>query len=291
MNTLGIDISVWQDDNSTSQIFDPVKARSKGATFVGIKASQANWADPDFKQNWNVSKGILYRMPYHFLVWNVDPKMQAETFLKQFENDTYGTLPLICDFEWWNTTPNNALDYIYGFLERMKQLTNLPLGIYTAKSFWDQYGNKNDYWKQYYLWLCDISGAIEVPSPWDKWFVRQYTFKLRGPEWGVESLDLDGDYYNGTLEDMIKEFNLPQLQDVALPEKQKELYMRVLRTVNIRTGPGTNYSDVGDFYAGDLVGPIINVGGGKTGAWVKIANNQWVCVADTYNNVYLAAEE
>ena len=52
-NCLGVDISVWQDLNSTPQMYDPWKTRKQNGVFVGIKASQANWIDPDFIMNWN----------------------------------------------------------------------------------------------------------------------------------------------------------------------------------------------------------------------------------------------
>jgi hypothetical protein len=285
----GTDVSVWQDLNSTSQMYDPIKTRKMGGYFVGIKVSQSNWADPDFVMNWANCKKILYRMPYHFLVWNADPKIQAEKFWSLIENDLVDVLPLICDFEWWQTTPSNAMDIVYNFLERMKQLSSpLPLGIYTAKSFWDVYGSKNDYWKQYKLWLCDIEGSVPIPLPWTRWDFHQYTFSLNGPAWGAESLDLDGDYYNGTLEQMMLEYSLSPLEDViAPPVVGQPLFMRVIKNVNIRSGPSTSYADVGDYYVGDIVGPVLNVAGGKSGAWVQVGDSRWVCVSDIYQNNYL----
>jgi hypothetical protein len=140
--------------------------------------------------------------------------------------------------------------------------------------------------------LCDIQGEVPVPYPWDKWTFHQYTFKLNGPLWGAESLDLDGDYYNGTLQDMIKEFNLPPLDgEIIVPEPPDTGFMmKCIKNVNVRTGPATSYPDVGDYYVGDLVGPVLDIGGGKSGAWIKIAEGRWVCVTDNYNNVYLKVE-
>lgn len=214
-NAQGIDISFWQDNKSTPQRFLPRMAIDRGISFAGIKVSQANYLDPDYMINWATCRPMLYRMPYHFLVWDVDPRKQAETFWGALEKDTYGILPLICDFEWWRTTPSNALDILHRFINRMKQLTDLPLGIYTAKYFWDAYGSKDPYWKQFKLWLCDISGPVEVPSPWAVWDFWQYTFKLSGLEYGVESLDLDGNFYNGTLDDMVAAYNLPHLDSLT----------------------------------------------------------------------------
>ncbi len=49
---LGIDVSLWQDNNSTPQMVDFAKAKSAGASFVFIKASQGLYLDPDFVMNW-----------------------------------------------------------------------------------------------------------------------------------------------------------------------------------------------------------------------------------------------
>jgi GH25 family lysozyme M1 (1,4-beta-N-acetylmuramidase) len=211
-NAVGVDISTWQNDKSTPQMYDPNKTRNQGGSFVGIKVSQSTWADPDYINNWKNCQGVLYRLPYHFLVGDVKPKLQAEAFWGLLEKNVDNTvLPLVCDFEWWQTIPGNAMDILYNFMERMKQLTNLPLGIYTAKSFWEGYGSKDDYWKQYALWLCDINGEVELPKPWDRFDFHQFTFKLDGLKWGAESLDLDGNYYNGSIEDMVAKYKLKSL--------------------------------------------------------------------------------
>ena len=59
--TLGIDVSKWQDDNSTPQRMDFKKAYDAGARFVFIKASQACWMDEDMLYNWKSAQdaGLL----------------------------------------------------------------------------------------------------------------------------------------------------------------------------------------------------------------------------------------
>jgi hypothetical protein len=224
LQAIGVDISVWQDSNSTPQMFDPAKTRAKGGSFVGIKVSQATWADPDFLMNWATCRPVLYRMPYHFLTWDVSARLQAETFWRLVETDLWGVLPLVCDFEWWSVVPSQAMDVLYNFTYYLDRLCNpLPQGIYTAATFWAEHGTKSDYWKQFMLWLCDITGPVEVPEPWEQWDFHQYTFKLDGPEWGAESLGLDGDRYNGTLWEMIQKYKLPDLgwtgEEPEVPEE------------------------------------------------------------------------
>jgi len=284
MNAQGVDISVWQDKNSTPQMFDPRKARTKGASFVGIKISQANWADPDYMQNWANCRPVLYRMPYHFMTWDVPARRQAEVFWSLIEKDTFGLLPLTCDFEWWSTVPTRAMDLLYAFMERLKVLASpLPMAIYSAKSFWVPNGSTDPYWKQFLLWLCDITGPVEVPKPWLRWDFHQYTFKLYGPDWGAESLDLDGDYYNGTLEEMIARFNLPLLDGLVVnpepipqPEPVSGIRMKILSDgLRVREAPSIN-AGVVDYLSQAQVVTVLDVIAPET--WAKLGDRRYAAI-------------
>ena len=286
-NVTGVDISVWQDLNSTSQMYNPWKTREQGGSFVGIKASQGNFVDPDFVQNWANCKSILHRMPYHFLVWEVNPKIQAETFWNLLEKNHEYILPMMCDFEWWNTVPLNAMDVLYNYMERLKTLCgDLPLGIYSARSFWNSYGSADDYWKQYALWICDINGPVEVPKPWTNWDFHQYTFKLDGPLWGAESLDLDGDYYNGTVEDMMIKYNLSPLLNSGssvippiIPPSNTKQYAQILSSgLNVRKSAGANNSIIETKVYSPQEYEILDsttISNGEV--WKKISYSTWIC--------------
>ncbi len=294
-NAQGVDISVWQDDNTTPQMFDPVKARARGASFAGIKISQASWADPDYAQNWANCKRRLYRMPYHFLTWDVPPARQAETFWSLIEKDTWGLLPLHIDFEWWKVVPAKAMDMLYGCTERLRALSApLPLGIYTAKTFWDPNGSTASYWKQFHLWLCDISGAVEVPKPWDTHTFHQYTFKLDGPEWGAESLDLDGDYYNGTEAEMIARFNLPALDEpLPAPEPAPAAVTGsvIANGLRMRNAPGIGSSVLGSLNKGTPLSIIERrPDPGGHGHWLHAAVDAWMA-EDWLGTEYVEVDE
>ena len=74
----GIDISVWQDDNSTPQHMDMEKAKAAGARFIFIKACERGFIDPDFIYNWQNAKDAgIPRGAYHFLRWDLSGLMQA----------------------------------------------------------------------------------------------------------------------------------------------------------------------------------------------------------------------
>ncbi len=206
----GGDFSTWQDKPDTPQVIDFHKAKAAGLTFAYLKASQSIYKDPDFLTGWpNAKNAGLLRGSYHFLTWDKSPVAQADFYWDMMRPDP-GELPLIVDFEWWRVTPAGALGMLSKFIDRLRSKTPHPIGIYTSASFWREFGSKKPYWAKLPLWLCDISGPVEVPKPWETWFLWQYTFKLPGPVYGAESLDLDGDRYNGTAEEMIARFGPAQ---------------------------------------------------------------------------------
>lgn len=270
-NAQGADYSFWQDNNSTPQTVNFEKARLGGLSHVMIKTSQALYADPDYTINWANAKRWLYRSSYHFLVWDKSPLQQAQVYWSMLANDP-PELPLWVDFEWWSTIPANAFDILQKFLEKMKTFTSRPLGIYTAKTFWDKYGSKDSYWTQYLLWLCDISGPVEVPKPWAGWDWHQYTFKGDGIRLGAESKDLDLDQYNGTLEQMQARFGLQPLPEVdVVPSNTGRVMINGLR---MRTGPGVQYALSGTLQAGTDV-EILERQEVNGDIWVRVSVEGW----------------
>jgi lysozyme len=248
MNAHGADFSLWNDDNSTAQPVDFARAQAAGLSFAYIKASQATFADPDYTTNWYNAKGNVYRGAYHFLTWE-RPIDQARFFWGLLKADR-GELPPMVDFEWWSTIPAGALVYLRAFVDEFYALSGIRCGIYTARSFWLQYGATDPYWAQYPLWLCDIEGAVEVPKPWTKWTFHQYTFKLPGPAYGAESADLDGDWYNGSEADMMARYSLAPLgqpEPVGIPLTVRQ------SSINIRTQPTITSAIVGALGFGERV--------------------------------------
>jgi len=200
---LGTDISKWQDNNSTPQRVNFDKMKLAGADFVFIKASQANWMDEDIVWNWNeAAASDLLRGAYHFLTWDVDPIKQADYFCGVIDHDP-GELPPVCDYEWWGTIPSGAYTILRKFVERVEaNLKRTPI-IYTAPGFWSPYGTSEAHWAHYPLWVAHWGTSVPlVPKPWQSWTFWQFTDKGDGLKYGAESLNIDLDYYNGTLAEL-----------------------------------------------------------------------------------------
>ena len=221
--TLGIDVSVWQDNNSTAQQIDFTKAYDEGAKFVFIKSSQALWADQDILFNWKSAKQAgLLRGAYHFLDWVADPRKQAQYAWSLIQGDP-GELPPVVDFEYWQPPPANAFDKLWNYVVEMERLSGKIPIIYTGAFFWFDWGTQADVWKKYPLWIASYSDQAYMENnvakytPWDKWHFWQYTDKGDGIAFGAESLNLDMNVFNGSLDELMV-FSGSEIIPVPTPE-------------------------------------------------------------------------
>ena len=211
MTILGVDISKW-DGN-----WDAAKAKQAGATFAFIKASQATFTDPQFLANWQKAKEAgLLRGAYHYLDYTKPGLDQANYFADLLKNDP-GELPPTIDYELRRTdnNPSAALGFLRDCLDQLIKRTELfadaavkkPM-IYTGPAFWTEYGDqtKSDYWIQFPLWIAHwiTSSAPIVPPPWTMWQFWQFTSKGPGEAFGSESLTMDMNRFNGTLNELME---------------------------------------------------------------------------------------
>ena len=213
---LGIDVSVWQDDNSTAQMMDFAKAKQAGANFTFIKASERGGVDPDFTKNWKNAKAAgLPRGAYHFLRWDLSGLMQARIFCSLLKDDP-GELPPVADFEAPTKNGiNPSNDLLAQFLDEVQRETGQVPMIYTSPGFWNSWGkNKNGLfdakWAYYPLWIAHYTAAKSpmMVEPWKSagksWTFWQYSSTGDGVKFGAESKAIDLDWFNGDLMDFQK---------------------------------------------------------------------------------------
>jgi lysozyme len=215
---LGIDISVWQDNNSTPQMVDFKKAKSAGASFVFMKASQGLAMDQDFVMNWqNAGTAGILRGLYHFLDlknkpagktandWAIDQAVFYWGIVKNLTNMNF--IP-VCDFEdSGNLPPNFVLQALSHFLESFFALSGKRCIIYTRNTIWNVYGSPDVYWQQYPLWVAQyyyqtVPANPTLVKPFTKWTFWQFTDKGDGKAYGCESSQVDLNYFNGTVADL-----------------------------------------------------------------------------------------
>lgn len=260
-NAHGCDISMWQDHNSTPQMFDPVKARSRGLSFVYIKASQGTYLDPDVMMNWHNCKNILYRGAYHYLDWRYSVVQQAQFFAGVLKDDP-GELPPVVDYESRVSVPNKeqAANSLMIFMNEFERISGIKPAIYTGHGYWKEFGSNDPRFGERELWICDITPPLTVPQPWPTWSFWQYTFKGDGLYYGAESYDLDMDWYNGSLEQMIERYKLPDLgmpsEPESVPDPDHQLWRVSTDVLNVRAAPNLEASVTWQLTRGDVVEAI-----------------------------------
>jgi lysozyme len=208
---IGCDISLWNGK------VDFVKMIAAGASFVFIKASEIQ-PDPRFQENRKAAQaaGIPWGA-YHYINWNSDITAQAVTFCNQLRDDP-GQLPPVADFE-MKPAPGDARGKLWTFLQTVeKEIGRIPI-IYTGYYYWLEHGTPNAEWAKYPLWLAWYASesVIKVPPPWKQWTFWQYKVGGDGPTWGSSGLNIDMDYFAGTVPDLLKYANQTPAHPTTCP--------------------------------------------------------------------------
>lgn len=225
---IGTDVSFYQDDPNTPAGIDFAKMREAGAHYTIIRAGQRTWVDNEFAISWRNAKGILPRGSYFFYDSREDPKRQAQLWVNTLAGDL-GELPLWADFEDNYGGAWSGWRYWYDFLEEVKRLTpNKEIGIYTGYYYWiEQTTSKGipsaslEYFKQLPLWIANYGATTPlIPKPWTVWTFWQFTDKGDGKKYGVESLNIDLNYFNGDENKFAERFNLGEIP----PPQENKMY-------------------------------------------------------------------
>ena len=274
-NVIGPDISFYQDDPQTPQGVNFIKMR-ENAYYVIVRAGQNLWGDRDFKVNWRESKAAgLPRGSYWFYDSRIDPKIQAEKWVSMFEGD-FGELPLWGDFEDNYNGPYKGWKHWYNFLERVKQLipSNKEIGVYTGYYYWREntvaVGIPNaslNYFKQYPLWIAAYNPTgPSVPKPWDTWTLWQFTDNGDGTAYGVESLNIDLNYFNGDLDAFRQRFGLSDTPPPPPPPPSNN-YRVTVASLKVREGAGLSFNQIGSITLNEIVEKL---DASTDGTWLKI---------------------
>ena len=249
MNALGCDISHWQGE------VDFEKMRKAGAQFVILKASQANWTDRRFLENYRAARqaGLLVGM-YHYLDWSMPSVQQARYFAGLIVDYPPDIEPIV-DYEERKNAPNRlaAISALNIFVRTVEHLTSRVSIIYTSPGYWREYGDTGESWARYPLWIAHYGVEMPiVPKPWSNWLFWQYTDRGPGAHYGVSSRMIDLDWFNGTVEQLRQRYQ----SNLVTPPSQITNPIRlqvVVPVLNIRQGPSTGSARIGDLRQGTQV--------------------------------------
>lgn len=223
------DCSFWQDDDGTLRKIDFSKMKSAGANGVILRAGQNSWLDEDFSDYWISAKQTgLPRGSYWFFDSRYDPVKQAQLWWSVIQND-FPELGMWADLEeTYNGSYKGERNW-KTFVLTIEALAKTECGIYTANWWWQaQQVADPTFWGSRRLWIAqytDNPSLVEIPFPWrnKKALFWQYTASGNGVKYGVESLEIDLNKWNGTKSEFESFFNLSETPPTGEPMPYIEL--------------------------------------------------------------------
>ena len=199
----GIDISHYQGRINWEKLRN-ASIGDAPVSFVFIKATEGEklW-DDNFNLNFSKSKrNDLIRGAYHFFVPGVDPRKQAEFYLKIAQLET-GDLPPVLDIEKkGDLTPERLRRDVRIWLDMVEKEYGVKPILYTSYKFKMQYLNTPEF-DAYPYWIAHYYvDELEYKGKWTFW---QHTDC--GKVSGIKGF-VDCNIFNGTLQ---------ELMDLTLP--------------------------------------------------------------------------
>jgi len=210
--TNGFDISKWQDSNTTTYRPDFSYSKRNGMKFCFIRAGQRLGIDEDFTYNWAQARANnIIHGAYYYLDWRVDHLAQMNHFWDTVNRTgDVGELPLAIDYEQRDYRPTIPVmqSRLYASLEQIKALSGRTPILYTGPSYWTEFGTSDAHWANYPLWIANYGVRNpNTPEPWKSrggWTFWQWADRIPAKPYGMESEQLDGDFFNGTEEDLLR---------------------------------------------------------------------------------------
>lgn len=188
------DVSFWQSNPDTGAKINFALMRTKTPAVI-LRAGQNTWTDRDFKHNWKAAKAAgLARGAYWFYDSRTSAKVQAGLFADLLKDDPPELLAWFDAEEKYGGAFAGWQNW-YNFMERFKDATGIPQGIYTGYYYWTERVQSADaqrYFSQYPLWIAAYNPTAPlVPKPWKDWDIWQFTDNGDGTQYGVHSLNID----------------------------------------------------------------------------------------------------
>lgn len=210
----GCDISFYNDKDDTTQATDFKKMRKAGAEFVIIRYNQGIYTDSDLEYNYKESLNAeLIPGSYHLYDYRKPVEPQIEKTLELLRIYPPVIQPWL-DVEYvkmWDVAfpVKKALKDVQAFLQIL-ETTRKRLPYFYSNPDTILYHLKITAASDLTNWILRYPLAVAhyyvnkpLITPWNQWAFWQYTNKGHGPSYGVESAQLDLDYFSGTREELL----------------------------------------------------------------------------------------
>lgn len=296
---LGGDVSKWQVG------VDWNKAIANGWQFAFIRVLNGLTEDTKFQAHWRNSRlAGLRRGVYAYYIDALDPVEQADRlFAILSSTGDLGELEVVADIEEINNpviTPSKVKKY----LERLVYLFGPnKVMVYSGRYVIQRWFNGAGWLAAYPLWLAQYTLAgwkpnhLELvkqypptpPAPWAMWTgneneplpgkvaVWQFTASCPASLYGVSGTVVDLDYCSPA---WAKKHGLgvPPPPPDPEPTGDWQMQFKAKFTFNIRSGPGTNYADIGDLAGGTIISALQIVPVNAGSVWVEFEPGKWAAM-------------
>lgn len=255
---IGIDVSKynlgWNPEMSKAPI-----------GFVIQRASWSLYKDEYFDQIYQHVKKIPIRGAYHYYSSGAPWKAQADLFLS-ITKDKFDFL--VVDYEKaYNNLSIRTIAEVAEMVKYIKEQTGKRCMLYFSPDVWntsikpykyDSWVNSGDVWIAQYPWTMIMDGTAQFKSPmlptglkkWDFWQygggdVNFTAGRKAGAMYGGGLQGMDLNYFNGELA-QLQEWVKGQSVTPLPPANNK--YMVSVQTLNIRSGPSTSNTIIGQYH-------------------------------------------
>lgn len=264
----GIDVSRWQGH------VDWQRVRAGGYRFAFIRATIGDdYVDPRFYANWSAAQqaGLLISA-YHVVTPNKPADEQLSHFYEVLD-DREPDLPLVVDVERRDGQSAATITAcVRDCLRIIRERSGRSPIVYTARWYWNQHILPASTWRDHDLWVASYTSKPVLPRDWQTWHFWQYS--ERGRVAGVSSASTDLNWFAGTYDDLLT------YADRSDPGRDLQpTGWRLCVTIpklNVRSGPGLDYEDLGDLFEGDCI-DVLSITGDDV--WIQFERGKWAALS------------
>jgi len=295
----GIDISQFQGLVNYDALDDTQ------SDFFGIRSSYGKTPDYRFVRNWDGLKGRALRFAYHYLDYYSNwynpssavfgmsneewGRVQARKVYDLTKTDNDNVIAFL-DIESGGTSYSPAIttcwarveEIMDGFFAELDFLTGKRNGAYCSLGLLDQFSVRfrdRPLWVAWYTEIVTLQKVIDsvISKGWKAPYIWQYASHGDidgngtgdGLSYGVASKALDLNIWMKSKAD----FDLFASGQAPVQAEEKMLFQAkvIVQKINIRSGAGKTFTDIGDVYYGNIL-PVYEV----SGDWLRIGTGKWV---------------
>jgi hypothetical protein len=291
----GIDISVHNG------LYIPTASPPHPSDFIIQRMSYIGSSSLKFEKdakvdvNYEKSRSASVLGAYHYAASYMDWKIQANSFIAAMNNkyDIWGW-----DVEKTNNT--NTSSFINGIVPTLEYLylTTAKPGLwYVNPDMWASWLKpiqnsiiallkeypKIKMWVAHYWYTPNpeaepnyyaLSGCTNMPRDWGVWQYAADSTSPYGKEYGVESVSIDTNVFNGGKDALQDWANVSELPPVVVEPPiviPSDTYYVNINYANVRSGPASSYALVGTISKNTQV-TVYETSGGYS----RIGENRWV---------------